>query len=293
MKRKIHNVLRSRTGASITFALLLFLVCSVVGVLVLTAGTTAAGRTSNLAKMDQRYYSVTSAAKLISSELAKETVTVNRERITTIQVTTPYTVSQIEEGGVSKTVVTAGMPSDPIENKEYSTVISSGDETTEVNITGNDIPDMTFLKERVAVLLFGSECNTDEAMNASLKAGHSHSGIFTVVHTAGSVDTGSLSVRCRYVVKSDGTIVLTLTNNSDEHYFLRVTLRPTIKESQEEKSEEKTERFATATGYDESETKTTTLTKASEISWEIWRVEKVTTAEMDPDELTELTGSIG
>ncbi len=64
MKRK----LQSQRGASITFALLIFLVCAVIGSVVLGAGTAAAGRISGLAKSDQRYYSVTSAARLIEEK---------------------------------------------------------------------------------------------------------------------------------------------------------------------------------------------------------------------------------
>ncbi len=62
---KLKQKLKSQTGASITFALLLFLVCAVVGSVVLVAGTAAAGRMSKIAEMDQRYYSVNSAAKLL------------------------------------------------------------------------------------------------------------------------------------------------------------------------------------------------------------------------------------
>ncbi len=61
----IKQKLSSQRGASLTFALLLFLVCSVVGSVVLTAGTAAAGRMSKISEMDQRYYSVNSAAKLL------------------------------------------------------------------------------------------------------------------------------------------------------------------------------------------------------------------------------------
>lgn len=61
----IKNKISSQRGASLTFALLLFLVCSVVGSVVLTAGTAAAGRMSEISEMDQRYYSINSAAKLL------------------------------------------------------------------------------------------------------------------------------------------------------------------------------------------------------------------------------------
>ncbi|MCR5825457.1 MAG: hypothetical protein K6G54_02695, partial [Oscillospiraceae bacterium] len=67
--RHVTRKLHSRRGASITFALLLFLVCAVVGAVVLTAGTASSGRVSELAEMDRRYYAVTSAAELLAQEL--------------------------------------------------------------------------------------------------------------------------------------------------------------------------------------------------------------------------------
>lgn len=75
---KLKQKLKSQTGASITFALLLFLVCAVVGSAVLVAGTAAAGRMSKVAEMDQRYYAVNSAARLLMDQVAgdKNTVTV-------------------------------------------------------------------------------------------------------------------------------------------------------------------------------------------------------------------------
>ena len=72
----IRNKLRSRRGASLTFALLLFLVCAVVGSVVLTAGTAASGRMSQIAEMDQRYYSVNSAARLLINTINGEEVTI-------------------------------------------------------------------------------------------------------------------------------------------------------------------------------------------------------------------------
>ena len=68
----------SRTGASITFALLLFLVCAVIGSVVLVAGTAASGRFSKIAESDRRYYAVTSAACLIRDSLKDAKVTSTR-----------------------------------------------------------------------------------------------------------------------------------------------------------------------------------------------------------------------
>ncbi len=83
----IHHKLRSRRGASISFALLLFLVCAVVGSVVLVAGTAAAGRISQAAEADQRYYSVTSAAELLKGQIEGD---MNRVVITQ-EDTTPIT----------------------------------------------------------------------------------------------------------------------------------------------------------------------------------------------------------
>ena len=87
---KLKQKLKSQTGASITFALLLFLVCAVVGSAVLVAGTAAAGRMSKIAEMDQRYYAVNSAARLLIETIENETITVSTTSFT-------ETTSQTEE----------------------------------------------------------------------------------------------------------------------------------------------------------------------------------------------------
>ncbi len=66
------NKLHSRKGASLTFALLAFLVCAVISAVLLAAAQTAAGRVSGLADADQRYYAVSSAAQLFCDAVGKE-----------------------------------------------------------------------------------------------------------------------------------------------------------------------------------------------------------------------------
>ncbi len=86
-----RNILRrklsSDRGASLIFALVLFLVCTTIGVVVLVAGTSAAGRLSQLAEMDQRYYAVQSAAQLLREEIETSGVTIQRT-LATLTVTT-------------------------------------------------------------------------------------------------------------------------------------------------------------------------------------------------------------
>lgn len=63
--RKMLKKLKSDSGASLMMALLLFLVCSVIGSAVLVAGTAASGRMAKIADKDELYYSVNSAANLL------------------------------------------------------------------------------------------------------------------------------------------------------------------------------------------------------------------------------------
>ena len=79
---RVEKKLKSERGASITFALLLFLVCAVVSSIVIVAATAASGRMSKLAEMDQRYYSVTSAVKLLEDTLDGQSVIVKRSEKT-------------------------------------------------------------------------------------------------------------------------------------------------------------------------------------------------------------------
>ena len=80
MKRIILKKLRSNEGASLTYAILLFLVCAVIGTIVLTAGTIASGRLAEKAEMDQRYYHVTSTAEFLKDALDGKTVRIIREK---------------------------------------------------------------------------------------------------------------------------------------------------------------------------------------------------------------------
>lgn len=103
----------STRGASITFALLLFLVCAAVGSVVLAAGTAAAGRMSKIAETDQRYYSVTSAAGLLRDVLDGQTVTATR---------TTTKEETLDQAGTVVNSETSG-PSDPTSDSEDISMI--------------------------------------------------------------------------------------------------------------------------------------------------------------------------
>lgn len=294
MKRKTHSVLRSRTGASITFALLLFLVCAVVGALVLTAGSAAAGRVSNLAQSDQRYYNVTSAAGLLADELSGKKVTIVRTREITTKTVTEYKVNLAGGAAVS------AEKKDEKSSARYTTKLNERPEVpteladyppTELN-DGAVFTDLTFLDTiAVKLLLDDVNFNTDEAMNQSMKNGPKQSGVLRVLHAGstdadpnvGVADPSSLSVDCLYVVQPDGTIILTLTNSTDksgETYSLRIKLSPSINETESETTETLSSNrdSYTDSGFKETVTTRTTLTKTAEISWTVSGVEKVVSA---------------
>lgn len=91
----IQKKLRSEKGATITFALLLFLVCAVLAVVIIIASTAAAGRMSGLSEADQEYYSVTSASQLLKDSLGDQSITI--AEVKDIETTTSYK----EEGDVN------------------------------------------------------------------------------------------------------------------------------------------------------------------------------------------------
>lgn len=90
---KLKQKLKSQTGASITFALLLFLVCAVVGSAVLVAGTAAAGRMSKIAETDRRYYAVNSAARLLADTIQEKPLEIVKKETAETAATGPvYTI---------------------------------------------------------------------------------------------------------------------------------------------------------------------------------------------------------
>ncbi len=65
--------LRSRSGASIIFALFIFLFCAFVGASILVIASTTTGELSDKQKNDQAYYTLTSLADYLSGELTNTT----------------------------------------------------------------------------------------------------------------------------------------------------------------------------------------------------------------------------
>ena len=62
----------STSGASLLIALFFLLLCAIVGSIILTSASVASGRFANLKEVEQSYYSVSSASKLLKAELEGE-----------------------------------------------------------------------------------------------------------------------------------------------------------------------------------------------------------------------------
>lgn len=84
VQRKLHD----RSGATLTVALLFFIMCAATGSVILAAATTSTGRLAELQASDQNYYAVVSAAKLLRDEIDGQTIGVKQTETKTTTVTT-------------------------------------------------------------------------------------------------------------------------------------------------------------------------------------------------------------
>lgn len=256
--------LKSNKGLSITVALLLFLVCAVIGSVVLAAGTAAAGRLSRLAERDARYYSVSSATELLINEFTGEArkVTITRTGVTTDRETTHFTYS-------AGAFIQGSTSSSPTE-KKYNTNFNGFavypangfDGSMSFSATGSlvDTGSFSFLTGRAAKLMFGgSQCNTEAAMGYSFTEGNQESGSFTVSHADSDLD-----VDCTYVLKADGTLEITIKSGD---YSQTLILTPVISQTASEHTSVSTSIDRTGMDYDEVKTTEVTVTKTAVIYW--------------------------
>lgn len=160
----MKNKIKSQRGASITFALLLFLVCSVVSIVVVVAGSAAAGRMSQRAETDQRYYAVTSAVELLCDDFKDKTVKVEYStKVGTVPADTAYEVISIDDD--------KNKPS----NSEYA-VLKAVSQKLAMMIAGTNIQNDTYELVVTGTLPEGS------ALNCTIKEDIKPDGrvIFTV-----------------------------------------------------------------------------------------------------------------
>lgn len=292
---KVVTKAKNRIGASLSMAMLLFLVCAVIGAVVLTAGTAAAGRLSRMAEMDRRYYSVTSAAELLADKLTDTTVTIERTRAYTEETVKSYTVGIDSEGNESITENGTAVS----RSATYSTAVNGSLLASDVQVdtVGDAVPvsnvgssislsGCSFLTTRALKLMFGgSPCNTDAAMGYSFSPGNSESAFsFTMEHSSAAVSVDSLGVKGTCTMKSDGTIVIRLMDDgTKDNYVLVITLIPHIDESTNTKSGGTDTPTVARSGSEMTQTvrNTLTVTKTSSVYWTLGSIAKEVSS---PDE---------
>ncbi|MBQ9544902.1 MAG: hypothetical protein IJV00_07235 [Clostridia bacterium] len=267
MGKPIIEKLRSNKGASLSMALLLFLVCAVIGAVVLTAATASAGRMSGLVESDQRYYKVSSAAELLEDLLCGKEVKIVRTKTTLNATETPYTVS-IVDGAEN---VSPGTPVDNVEYN-YKTTVGSVEYSSPDYLLST--ADLSFLTARAVHLLFGSaSCNNEAAMGYSFSNSES-GGKFTVSHSDSSLDAEVF-----WSMKSDGTLVLRITDGAEkDSYSVILTLIPEVNETEKTTSSDGTRTRQTSSGYIQTYERTTVLEETSVIKWSVGSLRKEASA---------------
>ena len=213
MNNSIGNKLRSQTGASITFALLLFLVCAVLCSVIIVAATASSGRMSKIAETDQRYYSVTSAAALL-----KDIITDPDKPISIVKVEESKKTTTFNADGS----VTHGTYSDPKTLKAAYLVekpanqIHSEDDCSEKTIIEGDGAASKFdsIQKDAAYHVY-KEDTTSVNKTFSLTSG---------IKSAVGSEKDPLAVDISEKMRADGSIVLQLNNTDGEPYTLTMTL---------------------------------------------------------------------
>lgn len=198
---RLNRKLRSRSGASITLALLFFLICAVLCSVIIAAATAAAGRMAQAAEMDQRYYAVTSAGELMKDLIHQKRVTI--VKVTTSSATTPYT--QSGTGYVAGAPVPSGSDSSRtylISDKEVSEITSADctNATKVENVTPTNIP------QYAAKKLYNNP--TDSPVDSRSFSLSSTTAMLSALGT----ERDPLAVTIKEELDSDGTITLLVHN---------------------------------------------------------------------------------
>lgn len=264
LKTAVFKKLKSDKGASIMVALLLFLVCAAVGAVILAAATASSGRMSQLSEMDQRYYSVSSAAELLAKKLCGPEVRIERSKKTT-------TVSTLSISGLTVTSDTQPAVT------TYTTTVNG-------NPLSNTTDGLSFLSTRAVLLLYGgnlsasggnSALNTDAAMNYTFSSADESGGDFSIKHGSTHSDLDVKDIH--WTMKSDGTLEFKISSDGDQNnkYTVVLTLLPEIDEQSVTLDSEPETKQETVGGVTKTTTtKETVTTKTSTIKWKVGGIRK-------------------
>ena len=219
--KTLAKKLRSNSGASLSIALLLFLVCAVLGSIILKSGTAASGRVADMAKADARYYSVTSAADYLADAITtahiaatptsaakddRRTVVITREATTTSTDTSSYNGE------------TWSNPSKTAENTTYSWPVIKDNSATDSDNAE------TILTRAVQDIFFGGSIGATKACwekdQPSIKDADGKAGTksydFDLKFTRGGNADKDLTVHVDETIRQNGDIELMVSNINEE-----------------------------------------------------------------------------
>ena len=210
MKNIIMSKLRSQTGASITFALLIFLVCTVLCSVILTAATASSGRMSGIAEGDQRYYAVTSAAELLQKLIDGKTVSVVevKETMSTTTYSNGVPGDPVEGSSVTKTYIVADKKASEISEADYKNV--NGTDKTDCLLKTGSVYNESFKNDTIpkdaaknvnaGAILIGSDSGKDRFILAP------------TFSNPGSFNDDTLKITISEDLDTTGNITLTICN---------------------------------------------------------------------------------
>ena len=231
MRTKLKEKLHSRRGASITFALLLFMVCAAIGSVVLASATATAGRASGNYEYDQRYYAVTSAAELLRETLDGQSVTFKVTKTSQLEQSSTYTVGADGE----LTLVPGSATENPnVMTPAYRLLITRADASRialsdgpAVIETPSDLLGLlatSLVKNKTVQSLYTS----DDWLTPPAGTTPDLPGEMTL--TVGSEE--ALTVKVKTTLGEDGSLQLELSNaGGSETYVLTLMLLPDVRSS--------------------------------------------------------------
>lgn len=293
MKDKILKKLGSEKGASITFALLLFLVCTVLSSVILSAATAASGRMARMAQTDQKYYSVTSAAELLKDIFKDKTVTV--ERVVTEEADKHYSGGAVT---IQSTARTSDMTRILLDNVELDTITSTGLNESAGSYTANATRITTpgvnqginssFAAEAAFKMvetspvtveymsLYPSQIAGNSSRNVIMKAMDSEPLAVLVTETInpqenGITDFGVVTFILRNAVKKEGESGYT---EAPDKYQVKLTFAADISKNESVKATDQRPYEISDSGTEEYKFKTVTdTTTTTTLKWKLLRVE--------------------
>ncbi len=285
MGRMISKKLRSSKGASLTFALLAFLVCAVISAVLLASASAASGRLSNLAESDQRYYAVTSAAQLFCDTLEGQEFTIERTKVSYSSSRQNYIIIGSQAVRNNDPVLNADIPTDLSDTCTNTillptSLVASGTSNL-VDITDNvdAVMQTGFLAE--AAIKFAIDGQTSDGAWGITPRLREYQ--WTMQITADKAAAGiSVQIDVDAIMAKDGTITLTFTNHEatvKNPFSVIVTLAASIEDNSTAWDVNVSERVfpkdITEYGYNMVTLTTKTEKKTTKISWTVTDIKKV------------------